>query len=226
MAETTLFDGDQYKVARPVLPTLAIATERILDAHSRATDPQIEEGLHWYETANELATDMYLAYPDRLRTVAHGAGLLAALSPNESWDNNVANAWMFLKYDTSRSLPRSIDDARLICAGFTPEHVLFRDGVNFKVQSFYQNIYDPTDPFPVTVDRHAKGIIYNDALVVKAKPHATRNDYDHYAEAYRQAAKKVDVLPSQMQAITWLAWRNVPTKSADISEQIAWNPFG
>ena len=222
MAETTLFDGDQYKTLRPALPSLEVATDRILDVHSRATDCQVEEGMQWYDSANELATEMQATYPNRLRSVAHAAGLLAALSPNEGWENNVSNAWMFLEHDTSKSLPRSIVDARLICAGFEPEHVLFGEGVNYKVQSFYHNIADPSDQGPVTIDRHAKGIIYDNPLVVKVKPHATRKDYDHYSEAYRQAAQEVNVSPSQMQAMTWLVWRNVSKKSVYGSEQIAW----
>ena len=213
MAEA-LFDDLEYRQAPPMqlppplIPTLEVAVERILDVYSRATEDHIREGTKWYDDAHAIAVDMWVRYPKKLNSVAHAAGILAAFSPIESWERNIEKAWMFLDTGDCGALSRSKDEALLITYGFDPLDILFRGGRNFKVQSFYRNIADPTDPNPVTVDRHAKAIVYDDSSIVYKRPGApTQVEYEHYAEAYRKAAKEVDKVPSQLQAVTWLAWR-------------------
>jgi hypothetical protein len=153
-----------------------------------------------------------------LRTVAHAAGVLAALSPNEGWTTNVSNAWTFLETDRISIFATFPGRCWFYTAGFDPEWVLFRGGVNFKVQSFYKNIADPETPGPVTIDRHAKGIVYNDPGIAKLKPHATRVQYDAYELMYTKAASEVGMMPHQLQAVTWLAWRGVV--DSEMAEQI------
>lgn len=201
------FELGLEKSPKPPQPEPNTAVERILTIYEHATPDQVSAGASWYSDAHEIAREMHREYPARLMTIAHAAGLIAAMSPNESWTKNLENAWKFLETDDSKSLPRSKDDARLIVLGFHPGVVLFRGGVNFKVQSFYENIAIPEESGPVTIDRHAKGIIYNDAGIVNVKPHATRQEYDFYELMYKKAAAEIGVLPHQMQAITWLVWR-------------------
>jgi hypothetical protein len=206
---------------KPSTPEPELAVDRILNVYQRATEYQLSSGLQWYVGAHEIAEHMYREFPNRLQTIAHAAGLIAALSPNEAWSTNVKNAWAFLETDRCASLPRSQDDARLITAGFDPEWVLFRPGkVNFKVQAFYKNIAEPETPGPVTIDRHAKGVLYDDPKIAKLKPHATRAQYDYYQLMYTKAATEVGILPHQLQAVTWQAWRgeNKPNMNNDTSQ--------
>jgi hypothetical protein len=214
-------DVDIEKALPPPVPEPNLGVNRILNVYERATDAQRSSGIEWYLSAHELASEMHRQYPNRLKTVAHAAGVLAALSPNEGWTTNVSNAWTFLETDRSPSLPRSQEDAGFITAGFDPEWVLFRGGVNFKVQSFYKNIADPETPGPVTIDRHAKGIVYDDPGIAKLKPHATRVQYDAYELMYTKAASEVGMMPHQLQAVTWLAWRG--EFQAEVAEQIQLN---
>jgi hypothetical protein len=204
----------------PPVPDPDMAISRILDVYERATDTQLSSGVKWYEKANNLATEMQEKYPDRLKTVGHAAGVLAALSPNEGWVTNVRNAWKLLETGKCLSLPRSQEDAGFIIAGFDPRWVLFRGGVNFKVQSFYQNIAEPEITGPVTIDRHAKGILYDDPNIVDVKPHASREQYDFYKLMYTKAAAEVGVMPHQLQAVTWLAWRGVTDTVDPHSDQL------
>lgn len=206
-----LFEGGAYRCV-PDLPLFEVAVDRVIASYDRATQDQKDYGLEWYDEANGIATEMYRSYKDKIKSVAHAAGLIAALSPNESWPKNIENAWMFLERDTSRSLPRSIDDARLIISGFDPYVVLFRQGVNFKVQNFYQNISRPDFKGPVTIDRHATGLVYDDPKIMKKKSHPTKSEYDYYAQVFTFAATDYGIHPHQMQAITWLEWkREFPT---------------
>lgn len=201
-----LFETDCYRNV-PELPVFDLAEGRVVASFDRATEAQKEHGLEWYDQAHDIANEMHRSYKDKLKSVAHAAGLIAALSPNESWPANLDNAWMFLERDTSRSLPRSIDDARLIVAGFDPYVVLFRNGVNFKVQNFYQNIARPDFIGPVTIDRHATGLVFDDPKIVKRKTHPSIREYEYYCRVFSHAATDFGMMPHQMQAITWLEWK-------------------
>ncbi len=69
-----------------------------------------------------------------------------------------------------------------------------------KVRSFYANISG--DQNAVTVDAWAQriaGYEYPNGLAP--------NKYDHYADAYRDAARRAGESPATMQAITWIAYR-------------------
>lgn len=99
-----------------------------------------------------------------------------------------------------------------------------------KVRNFYNNIYAPNDPAgPVTIDTHAvaagllrplsgnsrevkhnfgggptgeRGTADSDITGVKGT-------YGLYAEAYRRAAEERNILPREMQSITWEAVRGL-----------------
>lgn len=75
-----------------------------------------------------------------------------------------------------------------------------------KISAFFMNVYRPYGANYVTIDRHAVSIalgepVTGDLLKMTAK------QYGFFTEAYIKASKRVGILPCQLQAITWVSWR-------------------
>ena len=94
-----------------------------------------------------------------------------------------------------------------------------------KVRSFYNNILSPmSDQGDVTIDTHAVAAAHlrpfsgehievkeNFKQGGKASVTGAVGAYGLYADAYRQAAAEVGILPREMQSITWEAVRGLFT---------------
>lgn len=186
-----------------VTPTAA----NVLAVWERATAEQVSEGMEWYGMAHTLALELS---PDDVRK---GAGVLAALSPNESWERN-----MFLARQTfaegrltGGTLGNSVAKANAILgaapyrADIDPLEVM---GKGLKTRSFYGNIADPLDDSIVTIDRHAYDVALDLKNAENVRLGLTAKRYEAFSAAYRGAARSLGILPSQVQAVTWVAWRS------------------
>jgi len=165
-----------------------------------ATEDQVASGRQWYRTAHDTAE--MLADGD----VRIGAGLLAALSPQTAWWLNVELACN--AYDTgraSRHTGDSCDKANRIMAGIDPEDVL---PMARKTGQFYRCILDPTDADAVCIDRHAYDIAVGIPLGDWKRGLSAHGRYALVADCYREAARRQGELPSVVQAVTWIAWRD------------------
>lgn len=86
-----------------------------------------------------------------------------------------------------------------------------------KIRNFYNNIIDPwSKSGDVTIDTHAVGaghlrpmggsteeVLHNFGGAANDANHGVNGTYGLYAEAYRQAAAKLGILPRELQSITW-----------------------
>ena len=76
-----------------------------------------------------------------------------------------------------------------------------------KITNFYRNIANPTADF-VTVDRHAHDIAVGEVFGKQNRRMlGSKGGYNELADLYREVADFVGILPSELQAITWCAWR-------------------
>jgi hypothetical protein len=100
--------------------------------------------------------------------------------------------------------PDKVMKVTSILSGTPPLDVL---GGN-KVRAFYSTIIDPHGDVTPVIDRHAFDIAvghrYGDK---RRKPLARKGVYELFAAAYRRAAILAGVSAPQIQAITWVAWR-------------------
>lgn len=77
-----------------------------------------------------------------------------------------------------------------------------------KVRAFAACIIDPTNGTDVVIDRHAF-----DIAAGRTTDDNTRNIlgrkgmYEYVADLYVRAARKVGISPAQLQAVTWVVWR-------------------
>lgn len=73
-----------------------------------------------------------------------------------------------------------------------------------KTGQFYLNILDPSDPFPVTVDRHAHDIAAGHVFGEGERGLSTAARYTMIAGQYRQVAAEYGVPACRVQARTWV----------------------
>jgi len=181
-----------------------VSRSKIFHTYIQATKQEHQEGLLWYENAHRICLEISGLASKPLESVV---GVLAALSPSVSWERNVEEARAMLLGDHTvrySTYPPNVDKAWRITEGEPPEVVL---GGN-KVRSFYSLILHPQDGHTVCIDRHAvKVATRREWKSDKEASQFLRTGYDRCAEAYRQVARQLRLLPHQVQAITWLVQR-------------------
>lgn len=195
--------------ALELVPDAATAVERILTIHSQATETEQSDGATWYSAAYDIA---HLVGDIGGWSPRQGAGIIAALSPQCSWDENIARA---LAYAHDGSVG-SYSDSTLKCAaiahGADPADVLR----GRKVRSFFRNILGIESA--VTIDRHAVAIVYGNTLSNNDRILERPGTYTYIASCYRTAARQLGIAPSTLQATTWLAWRRIKAIDYDNTE--------
>lgn len=174
----------------------------ILSVYRSADPASVSAGMTWYNAAHD-----YAIYLDP-ENVERAAGIIAALSPMNSWTNNKRKAALVYVNGCAAGagLYSNVAKADRILAGEHPLDVLG----GRKVTSFYLSIVDPesTVAEPV-IDRHAHDIalgrVTDDSVRQRL---GGKGYYDTFAAAYVRAAKRVGITPKQLQAVTWVEWRN------------------
>jgi hypothetical protein len=167
---------------------------RILTAYSKASGREVAEGAVWYPNARELAYELAGEY-------VAGAGVIASLSPQIQWDRNVQLARDAYADHFHGQVYNAIWKARQCMTGADPDTVLPRGK---KTWHFYHSIVNPTTTEHVTIDRHAAGIALG-----RATAQIGTKLYREIASAYFEAAKIIGRPVSELQAVTWVAHRNV-----------------
>jgi hypothetical protein len=167
----------------------------IINAYRAATPAQKAHGKAWYWFAHSLA--VMLAEGDAVK----GAGVIAALSANKSWADNRKLAKRALDGDVRGHTRVMLNKAAAIIAGADPATVL---PMAAKTGHFYRCIADPSDPDAVVIDRHAHDIAVGEVYGSRDRGLSTAKRYAILAHAYREAAARLGVLPSVVQAVTWV----------------------
>jgi hypothetical protein len=174
----------------------------------QATDAHYEEGIEWYSATNTFAHGLSDKYGISVR---QAAGIIAAISPRVRWDKNVLWADLFCKTGDAPIMYLSKDKARRILDGEDPDVVFAPKSRNSgqKVRSFFNCIIDPGCD-DVCIDRHAYDIAVGSKGTDSLRQPLNRvGVYDNIRDAYRAVANKIGLIPNQLQAVTWVAWREI-----------------
>jgi hypothetical protein len=178
--------------------------------YAAATRRERLSGLRWYRTAHGIARDLYRTFD--LPSLAHGAGILAALSPATSWDVNVRDAFALCGSDLAvvSTYGANRKKALAIRRGENPHRVLGASlNSGDKVRAFFYCIAAPSRSLSVCLDRHAVSAALGavtDPSVVSALLRR-KGQYERFADAYAAVAVELGLMPHQVQAVVWLAWR-------------------
>lgn len=180
----------------PDAKTREAYVQNIVDTFNVASYDQFRRGQTWYQTAHDLA--LMISEGD----VVTGAGVLAALSANKSWDQNKRLAARAISTGTPVGhVGDALGKASKILAGAAPEDVL---PMSAKTGHFYRCILDPADPDAVVIDRHAHDIAVGEVYGNRERGLSTAKRYAVVAHCYREAAQRLGRIPQEVQAITWV----------------------
>lgn len=169
-----------------------------------ATSDQIERGMNWYPTAHRIAQAIH---PD----VEKAAGVIGALSSRGTeWTQNVRSADQFFKTGVplGKATGAQVEAATRIAEGEHWSDVLPKD---LKTYNFTKTIINPLDEEAYVSDTHDA-----DSSAGLKMPWQTADRglgamgrYNTFADAGRAAANKAGLLPNQLQAATWLSWKEM-----------------
>ena len=195
-----------------VLEILGNDTGNVLKILESATPEQIAAGKGWYPLANRIATAEALRAG---KPVDNLIWMLAALSPNTDWKKNVAAFEQMLDTgDTRHQTGENKDKARDIFEGD-----LDRLGGD-KVNAFARAIQNPSGSTEACIDRHALSIHVGRPLGkndLESKTLSGRsnsknpelNAYRIVADVYARVAAMTEYTVHEVQAITWIVWRDM-----------------
>lgn len=169
----------------------------IIKVYKQATPDQKRRGADWYYSAHQLAD--FLSEGD----VRRGAGVIAALSANKAWDLNQRLASDAFKGELHGHTADNLAKVAKIMAGVDPSEVL---PMEMKTGNFYRCILDPEDPEAVCIDRHAHDIAVGRPYGDADRGLSAKGRYAVLSLAYRNAAAKLGITPSVLQATTWVVW--------------------
>lgn len=199
--------------------------ENILRFHGIATDNEHREGCVWYTDANYFAECIVSQY-EGLFSLETVCAVISILSPANNWEGNKRDA-LAMFAAVNNGIPLAVKDKKtgkrstgLVVSTYGPQAAkAYRTAVGnagfayigkgLKTLAFADNILNPNGLERVTVDRHAVGVALMSTGEDHKKISLTAKRYRIIQDAYIQAAKEVCYLtPMQMQAVTWLAYRN------------------
>ena len=183
----------------------------VLAVYNGAFAHHLRFGLQWYAIAHREAMRMG---GGRAGHLERNAGIIAALSPMNAWDNNLAKAKELVSLrgrvvvekgkPNGIGLGNNVAKAVAIYNGADPWDILGGD----KVRAFYATILNPNGDVNPVIDRHAFDIAVGERTDDKRRGILSRKGvYSEFAAVYREAAKVAGIGSAQMQAITWVAWR-------------------
>lgn len=171
----------------------------------RASAEQTEAGMQWYPTAFRLVDAISAMTGINTERVTFA---LAALSPRNPWNWNVADAYTFAAARAEgRTMPKATTFTRNRLAAWQALDYGTDPWVSaaLKVRDFVaaingdeQAVVVDTWAFIVATDRRPKGAV---------RP----KEYVKVAAAYREVAREFGMAPRDVQAITWLVARTEGT---------------
>jgi hypothetical protein len=198
--------------------------KNIRSIYERANEDDRLSGLYWYQTAQNDAMGIALKYGF---TVEQIAGIISAVSPSNPWGKNLQDAEK-LAHAHANNLNRpsvgtygnrNLDKATRILNG-APAAEEFSTRTGPKTHAFFHLIFNPDNDFLVCVDRHARAIALNE--VSDSNSIVRPYEFKYIARHYREVARELNLLPHQLQAITWLTWLRL---YANGHSQLDKNPF-
>jgi len=190
-----------------------------------STEIEKTMGFHWYQDQHNYLKDMSAHFNVKLEVTC---GIVAALSPLISWQENINIAYHFLKF--KGKLPSNVKTS---CFKINLKKALkiyrtkkvFPTLSGFKVTQFYANLLNPFDENSVTIDTFMIACYYDILDRKETGKHAGEKGIEFLKSEIRALAIKYDLLPLQFQAIVWLAYHRIVKSMGSYSRQLTLKIF-
>lgn len=188
----------------------------VLAVYTLANAADRAEGMGWYERAKDLAVAICRQYPV---SMYQAVGVIAALSPRNKWERNVADAENLIRVFCID--PESVDSVKVCTFGRNKAKAIailnlaaFPDGDDVrailsgpKLIEFFNCIINEKDD--VCIDGHAYSVWAGDRITLANVPSIGIKLRREIKAAYREASYEYGITPAQMQAVTWCTWRRI-----------------
>ncbi len=184
----------------------------IVSVYCDSDETQREEGRLWYSDAKQAAHDIAVKHGVPVYIVV---AVIAALSPNNKWSRNVINADALIgafvngdgidsvKVSTYHKMKQKAWDILAARPDYDGAKRMLKGQ---KITSFFMDIMGE---FNVTIDGHARNIAYGERVgLTDDRTNIGVREYRTLQAAYEEAARRVCLMPYQLQAITWRVWRD------------------
>ena len=184
----------------------------ICSVYRDADETQHAEGLLWYSDAQKAAHNIAVKYDVPVYIVV---AVIAALSPNNKWARNLVNAdaligafvngdgMLSVKVSTYHKMKAKAWDILAARPDYDGAKAMLKGQ---KITSFFMDIMGE---FNVTIDGHARNIAYGERVgLTDDRTNIGVREYRALQAAYEEAARRVGLMPYQLQAITWRVWRD------------------
>jgi hypothetical protein len=197
-------------------------TRNITGILSLATEADIFEGKEWYARAHRFGVQLIAAYDV---TMGQAVGVIAALSPNNKWERNCADADRLINaylsdhdlsltkvctYNTNKQKAIKILDLNMESAEPEAIESILKGR---KVTAFFRSIMG--DPNAVCVDGHAYSVFIGQRIPTTKTPNIGKGLYETIQRAYCLVADRSfeicghKLTPTQVQAVTWVTYRRL-----------------
>jgi len=180
------------------------------------------KGKSWYSNAYSIACTLGKKYNCTSNTVS---AVISALSPSNKWNRNVEDAEMMLRanaydLDLTECKPSTYGNQKLkaiaIIEGNVSDDETLKGILNGqKTKSFYANISTNGKTDDCTIDGHSYNVWNGTVTNLNDVPGMTPKTYRMIQDDYRTAAKIISEIEgetlkaSEIQAITWVAYRRI-----------------
>lgn len=171
------------------------------------------QGKTWYKQAHQLCSVLSEETQTPLENVV---GILAALSPQVSWNVNITSCESIVKtgvIDPGYTGYKTNVEKALQCLVSPPIEVLGGK----KVLAFYHNILNPKTSQDVTIDTHIGRVLYDKMELTDKETRYifSKKGNEEAQEAIRKVSKSVRVIPHVLQASLWVCVREIAQARAD-----------
>lgn len=186
---------------------------------SNTLDRQI--GMGWYNNAHNICVTLGEKYGFSTDQIA---GAIAALSPNNKWERNIQDAEsiaraiatgldpMEMKVCTFGNNKKKAIEILTLKLNYDQIKVILKGQ---KIVAFFENIATDGKCDAPVIDGHAYNVWNGTVSGLKDVPSITPKAFAAIQDAYRDAARiasevqNQQIAPSQMQAVTWVAYRRI-----------------
>jgi len=159
-----------------------------------------KDGANWYLEAHNFCKQVSENYNVSLVTVC---AVMSALSPATNYEQNKKDTVNLIKGKRGykcTTYGANVKKARAILKDGIPR---FSSKTGAKTYNFFFNLLEPDNSAFICVDRHAYVIATGETY-----KGLTPKQYGNVAQQYTKAAKKLGILPNELQAVLWVDYRH------------------
>ena len=159
----------------------------------------------WYAVEQAFCDGLAVKHNIPLRI---STGVVSSVSPQKGWEENKKQADILCATGDCGATGDNVTKARLILNSNGTDREIWHILNGNKTQRFFKNLLYPYSSEYVTIDRHAIHVILG--RVPNENEHSLSDkQYVFMEDCYKRTAKKLGLIPSTLQSITWEACKRL-----------------